>query len=342
MPQSATFGHDESVPAEQNVKGRSKRRCRQHHHHIIVEHHYHDHAHDPYERYQGEQHPAKGGVTIPFPIKLHAMLVGVKREGLEDVCSWQPHGRCFVVRKPQEFVELLPRYFKLTKLASFQRQLNLYGFQRLTRGKDRGAYYHELFLRGKPFLAHHIERMKVKGTGVRARSNPEQEPDFWTMEWMAEGNESAGALTPQPVPAVQSNVDCENTTETPIMSSFIYPGAFPSFPTSTSCSSTQYVPVVSPPTMGKPKVSPDVSTSNSFFTGDDDRVSAFDKSFHYMDPFQPLPLEDSAPVPSLEQVPSQTAEAERFFQDFDFPEAFFSSDIEDDRVFGEMLESLIA
>jgi hypothetical protein len=110
------------------------------------------------------------------------MLDEIERDGYADVVSWQPHGRCFVVRKPREFVSyIMPTYFKQSKFPSFQRQLNLYGFQRITRGPDKGGYYNELFLRGKVFLAHRIQRMRVKGTGVRARSNPETEPDFTVM-----------------------------------------------------------------------------------------------------------------------------------------------------------------
>lgn len=79
---------------------------------------------------------------------------------------------------------ILPAYFQLSKFPSFQRQLNLYGFRRLTKGPDRGGYYHECFLRGKPFLISKIKRMKLKGTGVRARSNPDEEPNFWSMTWV--------------------------------------------------------------------------------------------------------------------------------------------------------------
>jgi hypothetical protein len=154
---------------------------RKHHPHIVVQHHYHDHAN---EDDSIEDRPARGGVTTPFPIRLHKMLDKMEADGHGDVISWQPHGRCFVVRKPKEFKELLPTYFKLSKMSSFQRQLNLYGFQRLTRGRDKNGYYHEYFFRGKPALSHKIQRTKVKGTGVRARSNPTSEPHLWEMTWV--------------------------------------------------------------------------------------------------------------------------------------------------------------
>lgn len=66
-------------------------------------------------------------------------------------------------------------------MTSFQRQLNLYGFARITRGNDAGGYYHELFLRGKPFLCKRMARTKVKGTRFKAASSPDQEPDFYSM-----------------------------------------------------------------------------------------------------------------------------------------------------------------
>lgn len=319
---------------------RNRNHHRQQHAHIIVEHHYHDHSHDPYETYQEEHHPARGGVTIPFPMKLHAMLEGVVREGLEDLCSWQPHGRAFVVHKPKEFVALLPKYFKLTKLASFQRQLNLYGFNRLTRGKDRGAYYHELFLRGKPFLAHHIQRMKVKGTGVRARSNPTQEPDLWSMEWMTDGQH---VIKSPSHPSFSPETYVPSSMETG-SSSFVYPGNVPVLPSTTI---STYVPIVSPSSSGKSKVSFGGGSTNEIFPRtDDDVLSAFDKTFHYMDPFQPLPLDNSkqvnVPISSTSQDPLVVAEAEQFFQDFEFPNHFFSSQVENDAIFGEMLESLIS
>ena len=67
--------------------------------------------------------------------------------------SRQPHGRSFVVHKPKDFVaQIMLTNFRQTKITSFQRQLNLYGFSRITAGRDRGGYYHENFLRHELFL----------------------------------------------------------------------------------------------------------------------------------------------------------------------------------------------
>ena len=66
-------------------------------------------------------------------------------------------------------------------MTSFQRQLNLYGFSRITRGLDAEGYYHELFLRGKPYLAENMVRQRIKGTKIKGAANPDEEPDFYSM-----------------------------------------------------------------------------------------------------------------------------------------------------------------
>ena len=70
-------------------------------------------------------------------------------------------------------------YFRQSKLTSFQRQLNLYGFRRITQGADGGAYYHELFLRGRPQLSLRMQRQKVKGTGHKQPTDVTSEPNFY-------------------------------------------------------------------------------------------------------------------------------------------------------------------
>lgn len=94
-----------------------------------------------------------------------------------------PHGRAFIVKKPKVFTtNILPRFFKQTKYLSFTRQVNLWGFKRITRGADCGAYYHELFLRGRPYLGMRMRRQKIKGTGMKLTINPDAEPNFYS-EW---------------------------------------------------------------------------------------------------------------------------------------------------------------
>lgn len=122
---------------------------------------------------------AKNSILIPFPVKLHAMLDKSEADGLADVVSWAAHGRCFCVHKSKEFVmHIMPQYFKQSKMTSFRRQLNLYGFKRLIGGLDRGGYYHESFVRGDIDLAYNIRRMRIKGTCVRSPTSPHTEPNF--------------------------------------------------------------------------------------------------------------------------------------------------------------------
>merc|ERR1719253_1639138 len=118
-----------------------------------------------------------GGVVVPFPGKLLEVLY---RSDLADSIVWMSHGRAFIVKKPKLFTtDVLPRFFKQTKFLSFTRQLNLWGFKRISRGLDAGCYYHELFLRGRPYLAMRMRRQKIKGTGMKLTPNPDKEPDFY-------------------------------------------------------------------------------------------------------------------------------------------------------------------
>ncbi len=144
-----------------------------------VKHVYHDYASAP----TPSDMPRKktGGVSQPFPDKLMNML---DRETAThpDVVTWCPHGRAFVVKKPKVFTaEVMINYFRQSKLTSFQRQLNLYGFRRITQGLDAGAYYHELFLRGRPDLTSKMVRQKVKGTGHKQPTDASTEPNFYAM-----------------------------------------------------------------------------------------------------------------------------------------------------------------
>jgi hypothetical protein len=70
-----------------------------------VPHVYHDFSNVPDA--VGVVRKKTGGVTQPFPEKLHTML-----ENVEDTStvSWLSHGRAFLVRKPAEFAsQIMPR-----------------------------------------------------------------------------------------------------------------------------------------------------------------------------------------------------------------------------------------
>lgn len=115
-------------------KGRPPRSRRplvaQQHTKHYVEHDYHDHARDPSipigqstetvtnqgddiaddDSTEKKRCGHRGGVAVPFPEKLHYMLSQMEKNETAHIVNWQPHGRCFVVHKPKEFVEdILPK-----------------------------------------------------------------------------------------------------------------------------------------------------------------------------------------------------------------------------------------
>ena len=74
--------------------------------------------------------PSKG----KLPLKLYRMLELADAEGFgsySDSVAWLPHGRAFkVVHKDRFMRYIAPNFFKQTKIRSFDRQLNLWGFKR--------------------------------------------------------------------------------------------------------------------------------------------------------------------------------------------------------------------
>lgn len=111
-----------------------------------------------------------------FPAKMHSIL---SRPSLSDVVSWMPHGRSWRVLKPRDFeIRVIPTYFEHQKFSSFIRQANGWGFRRITQGRDRNSYYHELFLRGLPHLC---KKMKRPGVNKKVTVDAEHEPEFYAI-----------------------------------------------------------------------------------------------------------------------------------------------------------------
>ena len=132
-----------------------------------------------------EKQGRRGGAAEPFPQKIHRMLADLERlPGGTDIASFLPHGRAFSIHNPKTFVgEIMPRYFRMSRFSSFQRQLNLYDFKRITDGRDKGAYYHELFLHSRPALCSQMKRTKIKGQNSNwiGQGNFQEEVNFYSL-----------------------------------------------------------------------------------------------------------------------------------------------------------------
>ena len=101
--------------------------------------------------------------NMTFPEKLYAMLDAAETEGYEDVIGFTPDDKYFRVHNRQRFVqEVMPRWFKTSHFASFHRQLNVYGFERVNKGSDRTAFHHPLFVRHAKHQLKLIRRKKQR------------------------------------------------------------------------------------------------------------------------------------------------------------------------------------
>ncbi|XP_049879080.1 heat shock factor protein isoform X8 [Pectinophora gossypiella] len=105
------------------------------------------------------------GATVPaFLGKLWKL---VNDSETNNLISWSPGGKTFVIKNQADFArELLPLYYKHNNMASFIRQLNMYGFHKITSVENGGLRYekdeiefsHPCFMRGHAYLLEHIKR----------------------------------------------------------------------------------------------------------------------------------------------------------------------------------------
>lgn len=97
---SESISDDSDYIDDSNQQRRKSLTNRRHYPHVIVTHNYHDHANEPVaESFPPENHGKTRsrrtiGVNVSFPIKLYEMLEVTEKDGLADIISWQPHGRC--------------------------------------------------------------------------------------------------------------------------------------------------------------------------------------------------------------------------------------------------------
>jgi len=108
---------------------------------------------------------------LHFPCKVYDMLEDADKQGHKDIVSWNSSGTGFTVHNKDLFTKkIIPQYFNQTKYKSFQRQLSLYGFQRITGGENKGLRFHEKLRRGMRDLCR-----SMKPIGYKPRSSEAKE-----------------------------------------------------------------------------------------------------------------------------------------------------------------------
>ena len=133
------------------------------------------------------------------------MLEEKAATGDESIVSWQPHGKAFRVHQPNAFTSIImPQYFKQQKkYKSFQRQLNIYGFQRIGKGLDAGAYFHPMFIRNQKSMSLRMSCQKIKGnqfTNKTVDHHAAGDPDFYSQDMLnVLDNSLTNTLQPLPI-----------------------------------------------------------------------------------------------------------------------------------------------
>ncbi|KAL0711156.1 hypothetical protein Bca4012_018134 [Brassica carinata] len=92
----------------------------------------------------------------PFLVKTYKV---VEDPTTNEVISWNEDGTGFIVWQPAEFArDLLPTLFKHCNFSSFVRQLNTYGFRKVST--TRWEFSNDMFLKGQRELMSNIRRRK--------------------------------------------------------------------------------------------------------------------------------------------------------------------------------------
>eukprot|EP00301_Raphidiophrys_heterophryoidea_P008012 c13026_g1_i3.p1 GENE.c13026_g1_i3~~c13026_g1_i3.p1 ORF type:complete len:256 (-),score=58.06 c13026_g1_i3:232-999(-) len=139
-------GHPEHVVNPQHTPDYARGPIDMESHH----HHHHHGAHTP-----GDHSPVDHVQVPAFLTKTYDI---VNDPSSDMIVSWGQTGETFVIHNTTEFcTSILPSHFKHNNLASFVRQLNIYGFQKVGN-KHMWEFRHERFRRGERHMLAHIKR----------------------------------------------------------------------------------------------------------------------------------------------------------------------------------------
>jgi hypothetical protein len=125
-----------------------------------------------------------GENTANTPAFLGKLWKMVNDPSTDHLICWSPSGTSFVIPNQAQFwYELLPLYYKHNNMSSFVRQLNMYGFHKLSTvengtmdsDKDEIQFSHPFFLKDQPELLRNIKRKATTSKSSNENSNKHDE-----------------------------------------------------------------------------------------------------------------------------------------------------------------------
>lgn len=115
---------------------------------------------------QAATKPSKGIILRSGRIRLPDKLIQYLNNEVTPSLFWQPDGQGFSIDCDKIQSELLDQYFHGTKLSSFLRSLNRWGFKRLfyhSMPKSTLSFHHPLFCKGNPDLCKDMNMAPCSG-----------------------------------------------------------------------------------------------------------------------------------------------------------------------------------
>jgi hypothetical protein len=110
--------------------------------------------------------------------QLHAMITNESSNGC---VKWLSDNKGFQICNRDSFSDkILPRYFGKAKYSSFTRRLKRWGFRRVSKGADSGAYYHDTFHKDMDFEAYEDEEGDISECSPSEQSLPLKKRMAWS------------------------------------------------------------------------------------------------------------------------------------------------------------------
>ena len=124
--------------------------------------------------------------TSNIPAFLNKLWTLVEDPKYKDIIAWDVSGYSFHVYDQTRFArEILPRFFKHNNMASFIRQLNMYGFRKVNNVVEHGSakdvsgddieFHHPYFMRGKEQFLEFIKRKVSTATAGNNTNTVQQQ-----------------------------------------------------------------------------------------------------------------------------------------------------------------------